>query len=417
MRAKITTVSSIMALLSVGCLTGCGDDDPSNPPDARPPDAGEVDAGGPDANTPPAFDPTKKTVELSTGISMKYVEAGKADGKVVILLHGYTDSSRSFFPTIEALVQEDPELHIFALDARGHGDSSMPAEANCRNTPEQCFEAEDFAADVIAFMDDQGIDKAHIVGHSMGSMIAEELALSSPARVESLVLIGAFVNGVGNPVLNDFLLTGTIEGLWKPALEANADFGNWPQDAYELTPKDADPNAEQWMAQNWVADPVADQAFIQSIVPETTAIRLGTWLGAAIELNVTDNRERMKGLTVPTLVIWATQDNVFPEADQAALRASLDVAVEECKTRYFFKTYGKLALPESGLQESDLGHNTQWGAPGPVAKDIAAFISTGEPTTDLPYADPADVSTLKVDVGAATIIEKQPVENCTPPAN
>ncbi|HSF16279.1 MAG TPA: alpha/beta hydrolase [Vicinamibacteria bacterium] len=358
------------------------------------------------------FDAVKKSVALSTGIEMKYVEAGSRNGEVVILLHGVTDTSRSFYPTIESLVDRGTALHVYALDQRGHGESSMPTEAECASAPERCFEMKDFAADVIAFMDALGIERASIVGHSMGSGVAQEIALIRPERVEGLVLIGAFVSG-DNPVIHDFLLTATIEGDWKAKLERSRPGLAWPKDAYWLTPGDADPDVEKWMTENWVADPTADPALLREVLPETIATPLGTWLGALRGQGVMDNRERLTGLTVPVLVLWATQDSIFLEdPDQARLRAALDAAVSACNTRYYFKTYGKKPLPASGLQENDLGHNTQWGAPEAVAADIESFFTTGKPTRDLPYADAEDVRAVRTAVGEAKILAREPGEQC-----
>jgi pimeloyl-ACP methyl ester carboxylesterase len=358
-----------------------------------------------------AFDPPSRKplvhsrahVLLPNGINLSYLEAGESTGESVILLHGFTDTSRSFLGTLEALASNHRGLRVFALDARGHGASSMPAGDECPSQPERCFEFADFASDVVAFMDATGLRRAHVVGHSMGSAIAQELALSSPERVASLVLIDAFVRGADNPVIRDFLRRTTIEGAWKQALERRPGF-HWPEDAYHMTPLDADPNAEAWNAANWVVDPTADPALIHAIVPETSRIRLGTWIGAVRSQEAFDSAQRLAQLTVPTLVLWATQDSVFTaEPDQARLRAALDAAAGACRTTYFYKVYGKQALPASGQQESDLGHNLMWGAPEVVAADIAAFIQEGRPTSDLAYADPADVRSLRVDRAAARI--------------
>jgi hypothetical protein len=63
-----------------------------------------------------------------------------------------------------------------------------------------------------------------------------------------------------------------------------------------LTPVDADPNATEWIAKNWVVDPAADPAFLVPYVPETAHVRLGTWIGATKALLATDNTDRLKGL-------------------------------------------------------------------------------------------------------------------------
>jgi pimeloyl-ACP methyl ester carboxylesterase len=333
----------------------------------------------------------KKTILLSTGIKMRYAETGDRGKNVLILIHGYTDTGRSFYPMMNSLNNLFPDLHIFAPDLRGHGATSMPMGDRCPDAPEECFSFSYFAEDIIAFMDQMQIRQAHVAGHSMGSAIAQELALSYPARIKSVVLIGSFAKGKDNPVINDFLLASTLEGKWKDSLGKRKQF-IWPQDAYTLTPLDADPDALTWMAQNWVVDPVADPAFINAIIPETARIPLGTWLGAIRNLSKFDNTVRLQKLTAPALVLWATQDNVFPETpDQNDLRKSLGQAVKAGRTTCYFKVYGKQLLPASGMQESDIGHNTHWGAPQAVAADIAAFIRTGKPTSDLPFADPKNV--------------------------
>jgi pimeloyl-ACP methyl ester carboxylesterase len=356
-----------------------------------------------------ALDPdVKQQVDLATGIRMKYREAGDPAGEVVILLHGFTDTSRSFLPTLEHLTRLRPELYLLAPDQRGHGESSMPPAEGCRGAPEQCFHPADFAEDVIALMEAKGIDRAHLVGHSLGSGVAQEVALSHPERVKRLVLIGTTGRFAGNPALNEFLIDGLVEGPWKASLVGQG--RAWPDEAYELTPQSADPDAMSWMLANWVVDPVADPAFLAAIAPETTSTALGTWIGVVRALNVYDNLARLESLSVPTLVLWPTQDNFFPESDQLALRAALDAAVRECRTDYVFKAYGKQPLPASGIQETDLGHNLQWGAPEGVALDLAAYLRDGGlPTADLYYADPQDLRRVLTAPGEAGLVLRERV--------
>jgi alpha-beta hydrolase superfamily lysophospholipase len=80
-------------------------------------------------------DGPKCFVDLHTGIHMAYVEVGPKDGKTLILLHGLTDTARSWAPVMAALHAADPSLHIYALDQRGHGGSSMPAGPACVASP------------------------------------------------------------------------------------------------------------------------------------------------------------------------------------------------------------------------------------------------------------------------------------------
>src|SRR6185436_11002192 len=121
-----------------------------------------------------------KSVELPTGVSLSYVEQGDASGVPLLLLHGVTDSWRSFELVLPHLPNS---IRAFALTQRGHGDSSRPAAG---------YRFKDFSSDVAAFMDAVGIDAAVVAGHSMGSVIAQRFAIDKPDRVRQLVLIDSF---------------------------------------------------------------------------------------------------------------------------------------------------------------------------------------------------------------------------------
>ena len=209
----------------------------------------------------PSIDGPKCRVELPTGIDMAYLEVGPADGPAVILVHGLTDSSRSWSTTMDALHRTDPGLHILAVDQRGHGASSMPPAAECAAAPERCFRMADFAADLEAFMAAQGIARATLAGHSLGTFVVQDVALTHPELVERAVLVATAARGVDNVALRDYVLKEPVEGSWKQALEAKGK--QYPADFYELTPLDAEPGAQAWMAKNWVVDPVADPAFLK----------------------------------------------------------------------------------------------------------------------------------------------------------
>ena len=94
----------------------------------------------------------------------------------MLLLHGMLGSSRNWLSTGRDLARHH---HVFALDARNHGKSPHAPLMNYDVT----------VADVIAWLDAQGLAKATIVGHSMGGKTAMLLACRHPARVERLVIV------------------------------------------------------------------------------------------------------------------------------------------------------------------------------------------------------------------------------------
>ena len=118
----------------------------------------------------------KKTVKLANGITLAYVEMGNSDGPPMLLIHGYTDNSRSW-----SLLAPYLKAHrLLAIDLRGHGKS---------DAPQCCYGYADFANDAALFLDAMGIAKADVIGHSLGSLAAQLLAAQHPEKVDRLVLI------------------------------------------------------------------------------------------------------------------------------------------------------------------------------------------------------------------------------------
>jgi pimeloyl-ACP methyl ester carboxylesterase len=341
----------------------------------------------------------KCTIQLSTGITMAYVETGPESGIPIILIHGYTDSIRSWSFAMAVLHKDDPSLRILAIELRGHGATSMPPAATCATSPEKCFRIADFANDVVAFMNAKNIKRAHLVGHSLGSFTVQEIALTHPEMVDHAVLVGT--SAKVNPDMVGFV--NETLGKWSAPLEAKGK--KYPVDFYNLTPLDVDPNVSEWMANIWNADPAADSATLVPLTQETSRVRLGNWIGVVRANQTLDNTERLKQLTVPTLVIWGSQDSIFTSDHQNVLKQALEGASRAHGTNIYWKQYGALPLPPSAQQESDIGHMVQWDAPVTMAADIRSFVKTGEPTQDLPHSDKApNISHILIDHGKAVVV-------------
>ena len=114
------------------------------------------------------------SIALGNGVHLHYARQGPPDGPVIIFLHGYSDSLFSFSRVMPLL---PPELRVIALDLRGHGHSARPANG---------YRIGDFASDVLRMMDLLGVPEATIVGHSMGSFVAQAIAERAPGRVSRL---------------------------------------------------------------------------------------------------------------------------------------------------------------------------------------------------------------------------------------
>ena len=341
------------------------------------------------------------SIALSTGVTMRYHEVGPRDGPVVFLLHGYTDSSLTWEQVVPVLHALLPGDDIVVPDLRGHGDSSMPAGAGCPAAPEACFQWRLFAADIIAFMDARHIRRAAVVGHSMGTLVAQELGLTYPDRVSRLVLVSTAAQGQEPAV--EFLLNEVVEGLWQGAFAA-AGYG-WPDDVYGLSPGVAAPGFDDFVDNEWVTSAVAPEWFLEQVRLAAETLRLGTWIGALQAIADTDNAERLTHLTVPTLVLYSIQDAIFSPADEQVLIDSLTTAAAHGGS-FWWKEYGVLPPPDSG-EQTDLGHNLPWEAPGAVALDIASYLQHGRPTSILFHTDyPNDIHRVVAEAGRAILIHQ-----------
>ena len=112
-----------------------------------------------------------------------YIESGQ--GKPLILLHGNGENSDYFRGQMNAFAQR---FHVFAIDTRGHG-----------KTPrgDKPFTIRQFSEDLLGFMDDHQIEKAHLLGFSDGGNIAMIFAMRHPERVDHLILNGANLDPQG----------------------------------------------------------------------------------------------------------------------------------------------------------------------------------------------------------------------------
>lgn len=257
------------------------------------------------------------TATLASGVTLEYAEKGHGKGKVVIFLHGYTDS---WFSWSEVLASLPPQYHGYALSQRGHGDSERPATG---------YAMEDFADDVIAFMDHEGIAEATVVGHSMGSVIAQRVAIDHPERVERLVLVGSAANAGNEGILGflDFVLAEVNDPI--------------------------DPGFVYEFQASTLATPVPAD-FLDTVVAESLKVPAFVWHAALAALAGSDTTAELPLIEAPTLIVWGDQDTIFFEADQQALDAG---------------------IPSSTLLVYEgIGHGVHWEDPVRFTDDLVGFM-------------------------------------------
>jgi pimeloyl-ACP methyl ester carboxylesterase len=122
-----------------------------------------------------------RTAEID-GVQLQYMTAGH--GPTLILLHGYAETSRMWKPIIPLLAER---FTVIAPDLPGIGNSGIPANGLDMKTS---------AIRIHALARSLGVEKARVVGHDIGLMVAYAYAAQFPAEVEKLVVMDAFLPGV-----------------------------------------------------------------------------------------------------------------------------------------------------------------------------------------------------------------------------
>ncbi|NKB50282.1 MAG: alpha/beta fold hydrolase [Alphaproteobacteria bacterium] len=138
---------------------------------------------------------------VNTGkFDINYIEDG--DGYPVVLIHGLAGDHTAWLPQVAALKDN---YRVIAFDNPGSGDSSkVDAPAGTA----------DLADATLGLMDQLGIDRAHVVGRSMGGAVAQHMALKAPDRLQSMAMAASFarLDPVGAQVI------GNLQQLleWRP---------------------------------------------------------------------------------------------------------------------------------------------------------------------------------------------------------
>ncbi|GAB3094465.1 alpha/beta fold hydrolase [Lysobacter terrae] len=131
------------------------------------------------------------------GVTLHYLQAGKGKETPIVLVHGYAETSHMWIPLMPKL----SDRHVvIAPDLRGAGSSSKPDGGYDKKT---------LAQDIHALVQKLGYRKVKIVGHDIGLMVAYAYAAQYPNEVESIVLMDAFLPGVG-----DWTKVWLLRDLW-----------------------------------------------------------------------------------------------------------------------------------------------------------------------------------------------------------
>jgi pimeloyl-ACP methyl ester carboxylesterase len=264
--------------------------------------------------------------------SWSMVTAGA--GEPVLFVHGLGATKGSFLPTVAALAES---YRTIAVDLPGFGDSYKPLGAR--------YHPPFFARAILELMETLAIDRAHVIGNSMGGRIALELGLRAPEKVGRLVLLAPS-------------LAWRRARPWAPLVRAlDPHLGLvqvTPRWAIEAIVRRTIPGAED----GWVRAGVDE--FLRAYLTPRGRV---AFYAAARQIYLEEPHgakgfwTRLAGLTPPALFIWGQHDTLVPIG---------------------FASHVRRTLPSALNLELDCGHVPQIERPRETNAAIAEFLRAGE---------------------------------------
>ncbi len=275
------------------------------------------------------FDAGKHLIGLSDGETLAYIDIGPRNAVPVVLLHGYTDSARDWAPLAPFL---SGRFRLIIPDLRGQGASSKP---DC------CYTRFDFANDIRLLLERLQVRSAVVVGHSLGSIVAQTFAEEWPGRTRRLILIsstGTYFGPASGPDCPavEAVLPASLAGaetLTDPIDPDSAFMRSWWQESMRINPA--------FFSGRERRDAAAIPARVWRAIAEQTLLGV-------------DVRFMLSRIQAPTLLIWGGQDTLEGPAGRAALRSGIRGA----QVRNF----------------PSLGHDLIWQDPRRVAGAMTQFI-------------------------------------------
>jgi len=262
------------------------------------------------------------TAEVATGPTLHYVRRGA--GEPMLLIQGMSGSHVSWGEPFLAELERD--FDVVAYDHRGVGHSSAVSVP---------FTICDLADDAAALMEILGWESAHVVGVSMGGMVAQELALRHPGRIRTLTLGCTYCGGEGSALtssevsskLGEAMMSGDRERAIATAYEVNVSPG-------------------------YGADKSAYATFYEMATALPVAVPVIMLQAQAIQSH--DTLDRLGQIAAPTLVIHGTEDEMLPHSNAVLIAAR---------------------IPGARLETLDgVGHMFWWEQPQRSAEAIRSLV-------------------------------------------
>lgn len=258
------------------------------------------------------------SLTLATGITLMFADAGDPSAPAVVLLPGPTDSWRSYELVLAGL---SASSRVIAVSQRGHGDSDKPASG---------YGVEDFAVDVPLLLDELGVERVVLAGHSGSCLWARRVAIDQPGRVAGLVLEASPSTLRGHAGLEAFVQS-VVAGL---------------QDPIGLD-----------VARSIIADTSSDNLpteLADELAHEVMKVPARVWTEMFQSLLAYDDLAELHAVAAPTLLVWGEADGLVGREMQETLMERIG---------------GARLLVYEGV-----GHTPRWEQRTRFAADVAAFV-------------------------------------------
>ena len=283
----------------------------------------------------------KHYVELSSGITMAYIEMGNPEGEELLLLHGMTDSSRSWSTIVEYFAED---YHLYIPDQRGHGDTDKPDMKK--------YDRSVFAWDIACFLDEMGIEKIDVMGHSMGSMNAQAFAMDYPERVDQVILESTMM--IGTNSANPAAAYSEYDPNSPYCKDINEDGQITKSDIITW-------DYMEWWYYNTIPVP---EVFHQMVMIECYNYPLETW---AVQSPASYQARILANNDIEVLVLYGGIDFLMGGDTQAIVKDQMT----EAGVDYQYITF------------ENRGHNLHWEEPAQIFEDVDAFLNgTLDPTLE-----------------------------------
>jgi pyruvate dehydrogenase E2 component (dihydrolipoamide acetyltransferase) len=237
--------------------------------------------------------PSFEFAELNVG-RIRYTERN-GEGTPVILIHGFGGDLDNWLFNIDALSESAP---VYAFDLPGHGQSTKAVDNPGLTT---------LVSAVTQLMDHLSIEKAHLVGHSMGGLVAGQTAIENPSRVASTTLICPA--GLGSEINTDYI-DGFVSSVSKK----------------QLKPVLKSLFADESLVSRSMVDELLKYKRLDGVQSFLEALQSSLFANGKQSVTIESG---LATLDSPTQIIWGAKDAVIPPSHANALSGAEVTIIED----------------------------------------------------------------------------------------